>query len=239
VSRDEEIAAALRPTFAREARGIAERLDEASRAGSREELRALAHRLVGSAGTVHETAIVDASRELELLAADQSVPDEAVVVRARVVSAAVHRVVGTIVADPAPAHGDPAAPESGRPVVVAIEDSPANVTLLHRIFESIPDVELVTTQTGRDGARLAVDRAASLVLLDLNLPDVPGEWVLDQLRGPDGRAMTKVVVVSAEAGPGQAEHARSLGASDYVAKPFDIGRLRTLVRESCLGGRAT
>jgi len=234
VSRDEEIAAALRPTFAREARRIAERIEEASRAGRRDELVALAHRLVGSAGTVQETALVDVSRELERLAADDSVPDEAVAARARSVSAAVHRVIGGMAADPVPVESPRQAPEeTDRPVVVAIEDSPANITLLHRIFETIPDVELVTTQTGRDGARLAVDRRAALVLLDLNLPDVPGEWVLEQLRGPDGRAVTKVVVVSADAG--QAAHARSLGASDYIAKPFDISRLRALVRESCLG----
>ena len=231
MSRDDEIAAALRPTFAREAIAIAEELEDASRGGKRDELRRLAHRLVGSAGTVREFALVDASRELEQLAADTTVADETVAATTRSVVAAVRDVAGTVQPDAA-ATEDIAESGSDRPVVVAIEDSPANVTLLRRIFESLPDVELVTTQSGRDGARLAVDRRASLVLLDLNLPDVSGEWVLDALRGADGRAVTNVVVVSADATPGQAEHARRLGASGYVAKPFDIARLRALVREA-------
>jgi CheY-like chemotaxis protein len=240
VSRDDEIAAALRPTFACEARRIAESLGDAWRAGRRDEVRALAHRLVGTAGTAHETALVDASRALERLAADASVPDDDVLVSARVVAGAVRQVVETILAEPEPEPAGVRAPPAwGRPVVVAIEDSPANVLLLQRIFESIPDVELVTTRSGRDGARLARERRASLVLLDLNLPDVTGEWVLEQLRGPDGGAVTKVVVVSADAGRRQEERVRRLGASDYVAKPFDIARLRTLVRESLDATRST
>lgn len=235
MSRDDEIAAALRPTFAREAVVIADKLEEASRDGRRDDVRRLAHRLVGSAGTVRELALVDASRELELLADNTAAADENVATAVTAIVAAVRRVVGTV--QPlAPGSDEPEEPGSERPVVVAIEDSPANVTLLRRIFESIPDVELVTTQSGRDGARLAVDRRASLVLLDLNLPDVSGEWVLEELRGEDGQAVTNVVVVSADATPGQAEHAKMLGASGYVAKPFDIARLRTIVRDACLHG---
>jgi DNA-binding response OmpR family regulator len=120
------------------------------------------------------------------------------------------------------------------PVVVAIEDSPANVALLHRIFDDVDGIELVTAQSGREGARLAVERSAALVLLDLNLPDVPGEWVLESLRGPDGRPVAKVVVVSADATPGQEAQALRLGASGFIAKPFDIAHLRAVVREACL-----
>jgi CheY-like chemotaxis protein len=231
VTRDEEIAAALRPTFAREARMLAEQIEQAAETGRREELRQLAHRLVGSAGTVREKAIVEASRELELLAADASVHERVVVERAREVRAAVGLLVeqigvGAAVAD--------ATSGGGVSVVVAIEDSSANVALLHRIFDDVDGVELVTAQSGREGARLARERAAALVLLDLNLPDVSGEWVLDALRGDDGQPVPKVVVLSADATPGLEEQARRLGASDYIAKPFDIAHLRAVVREACL-----
>jgi two-component system, cell cycle response regulator DivK len=232
--RDDEIAATLRPTFAGEAVAIAERLEEACRDGRREDVRRLAHRLAGSAGTVRELAVVEASRDLEQLADDPTATDATVAAHTVAVLATLREAVATITT----ASGEaprPAEPEGDRPVVVAIEDSPANAALLRRIFEAIPGVELVTTWSGRDGARIAVDRRASLVLLDLDLPDVPGEWVLEALRGPDGRVVTNVVIVSGDATPGQARRARGLGATDYVAKPFDIARLRTLVREACLG----
>jgi CheY-like chemotaxis protein len=231
VTRDEEIAAALRPTFAREARMLAEQIETAAETGSRQELRQLAHRLVGSAGTVREKALVEDSRELERMAGDASVDERAVVERARGVTAAVGLLVDQFGVGAA---AEDVARGGGVPVVVAIEDSSANVALLHRIFDDVDGVELVTAQSGREGARLARDRAAALVLLDLNLPDVPGEWVLDALRGDDGQPVPKVVVLSADATPGLEEQARLLGASDYIAKPFDIAHLRAVVREACL-----
>lgn len=231
MTRDEEIAAALRPTFAREARMLAGQIEQAAARGSREELRQLAHRLVGSAGTVREKALVEASRDLELVAGDATVSEGVVVERARSVATVVRALVEQIGVG-APAAG--AVGGGGVPVVVAIEDSSANVALLHRIFDDVDGVELVTAQSGREGARLARERAAALVLLDLNLPDVSGEWVLDALRGDDGQPVPRVVVLSADATPGLEEQARRLGASDYIAKPFDIAHLRAVVREACL-----
>jgi CheY-like chemotaxis protein/HPt (histidine-containing phosphotransfer) domain-containing protein len=236
VSRDGEIARALRPTFAREAAALSTHLTEAFASGRRDDVRALAHRLVGTAGTVDETAVVVASRTLEALAADQGAEEEDVRAAVDAVVGAVLAAVSAIDAEASAGGEHRPAPLGGLPVVVAIEDNPANVTLLQRIFAGIDGVELVTAQSGMEGVRLARDRDAALVLLDMNLPDVPGEWVLDALRGVDGRPVTQIVVVSADASPGQEEHARSLGASDYVAKPFDIARLRTLVREACAVG---
>jgi len=238
-SRDGHIAAALRPMFAHEAAAIAESLEAAARGGRRDEVRSLAHRLAGSAGTVREPALVDASRELELLAAASTAPDEEVAARASSLATAVRRVVGTAPdAAPPPLQPDGDA-ETRRALVVAIEDSAANAELLRRIVESIPGVELVTCESGREGARIALERDLSLVLLDLDLPDVPGEWVLEALRGADGRPLADVVVVSGGATPGQEERARALGAVGYLAKPFEVARLRALVRDVCLGDQAT
>jgi CheY-like chemotaxis protein len=233
VTRDDDIVEALRPTFAREATAIAVRLEEATTSGRRDDVRSLAHRLVGTAGTVREEALVDASRGLEEIADDVYSDDYAVGVRALEVVDAVRAAVAAIeLSSPTSTRG---AKQTTRrlPVVVAIEDNTANVALLRRIFERIEGVELVTAQSGREGARIARGRSAALVLLDMNLPDVPGEWVLEALQGADGKPVTRVVVVSADVDPAHEEHARSLGAADYVSKPYDVARLRSLVQEAC------
>jgi len=233
VTRDDDIVMALRPTFVREATVLAERLEQATASGSRDDVRTLAHRLVGTAGTVRDDGLVDASRELEEVADDVFSDDHAVAERARELVGAVRAAVAAIELDsPTSIRGDVAA-GSSLPVVVAIEDNAANVALFRRIFERIDGVELVTAQSGREGARLAVERSASLVLLDMNLPDVAGEWVLGALQGPDGKPVTRVVVVSADASPAHEEIARNLGASDYVSKPFDVAHIRSLVQEAC------
>jgi CheY-like chemotaxis protein len=68
------------------------------------------------------------------------------------------------------------------------------------------------------------------VLLDLHLPDIPGEQVLAALRGDDQLADTPVIIVSADASPVQAKRLLAAGANGYLTKPFDIDQLLAAVR---------
>jgi two-component system, OmpR family, KDP operon response regulator KdpE len=70
--------------------------------------------------------------------------------------------------------------------------------------------------------------APDLVLLDLNLPDMPGFEVLDRLRAQS--FSVPVVIVSGNTDPLMAEAARALGAVDYVTKPFALERLTQAVQ---------
>ena len=67
-----------------------------------------------------------------------------------------------------------------------------------------------------------------LVLLDLALPDIPGEEVLGEIRSLD--ATQPIVIVTAN-GSLDAHAALVLqGACDFLVKPFDIGALREASR---------
>lgn len=64
-----------------------------------------------------------------------------------------------------------------------------------------------------------------LILLDLNLPDVPGERVLTELRDDPRTARIPVVVVSADATQRQIRRLMSSGATAYLTKPIDVSEL--------------
>lgn len=84
---------------------------------------------------------------------------------------------------------------------------------------------------GRDGLVLAFDEAPDLVLLDLGLPDMDGQVVLDRLRA---RSQVPVIVVSVRGHESEKVWALDHGANDYVTKPFGIqellARIRALLR---------
>ena len=80
---------------------------------------------------------------------------------------------------------------------------------------------------GADALNKVTDDAPDLVLLDLNLPDMPGFEVLDRLRARS--PALPVVIVSGNTDPMMAEAARALGAVDYVTKPFELDRLSQAV----------
>ncbi|HEX4490169.1 MAG TPA: ATP-binding protein [Acidimicrobiia bacterium] len=109
--------------------------------------------------------------------------------------------------------------------VLYVEDNPANIMLVRRLLDRRPHITLRTAKLGAEGIAAATDSPPDLVLLDLNLPDLSGELVLQRLRADPRTRAIPVIVVSADATPTQIERLRALGAADYVTKPFDIGAL--------------
>jgi signal transduction histidine kinase/ActR/RegA family two-component response regulator len=118
----------------------------------------------------------------------------------------------------------PVAPPAERRRVLLVEDNLANLKLIRALLADRPHVELLPAMTGRLGLELARDHRPDLILLDQHLPDLTGTEVLCRLKAhPDSREIP-VVVVSADATPGQIRRMRELGAADYLTKPLDITR---------------
>lgn len=107
--------------------------------------------------------------------------------------------------------------------VLYIEDNLSNVSLVERILSRRPGLRLLVAMQGRMGIDLAVQHRPDLVLLDLDLPDLPGWDVLVELRADERTGGIPVVVISADASPGQVRRLQEAGAAAYVTKPLDVG----------------
>jgi signal transduction histidine kinase len=121
-------------------------------------------------------------------------------------------------------------------VVLQIEDNLASVALVERIMAQRPGVEVVAAMQGRLGLELAREHRPALVLLDLHLPDLDGAQVLQRLRDDPATAAIPVIIVSADASPGQAQRLLSAGAAAYLPKPVDVRELLRHVDEATEGG---
>jgi signal transduction histidine kinase/ActR/RegA family two-component response regulator len=113
--------------------------------------------------------------------------------------------------------------------VLYIEDNPANIKLVRRILARRPNVVLLAEREGRAGLAVAGRVHPDLILLDLNLPDIGGEVVLQRLRAEPTTRSIPVIVISADATPGQVGRLKASGAQDYMTKPFDIDALLAAV----------
>lgn len=122
-------------------------------------------------------------------------------------------------------------PPSGRTVrVLHVEDDPASGELVRRLLQRRGGVDLVRAQDGATALDLARRPPhPDLVLLDLGLPDVGGEAVLERLSGDPATAAIPVVVVSADATDSQVSRLRAAGAAAYLTKPVAVGQLLALV----------
>jgi CheY-like chemotaxis protein len=109
--------------------------------------------------------------------------------------------------------------------VLYIEDNASNLHLVERILRRRPQINLLTATGGEPGLELARTHVPRLILLDLDLPDLPGVDVFDALRADSRTAAIPVVVVSADATARQIMELRAQGAADYITKPFDVRRM--------------
>lgn len=131
------------------------------------------------------------------------------------------------------ADGQPPGPETDAPAVVRtilyIEDNLSNVNLIERVLARRRGVRLLTAMQGGLGLDLAREHHPDLILLDLHLPDLPGDEVLRRLQSAAATREIPVVVISADATRGQRERLLSAGAQAYLAKPIDIRQLLEVV----------
>jgi response regulator of citrate/malate metabolism len=112
-----------------------------------------------------------------------------------------------------------------------IVDDDFAVGRLHASFlERIPGFEVVARELTASAAlrRLRVS-GADLVLLDLYLPDASGIELLRRLRA-DAATDTDVMMVSAAHEPALVDQAMSLGAVDFLLKPFTSEDLQARLR---------
>jgi len=95
-----------------------------------------------------------------------------------------------------------------------------------------------TTDQGEDGLERGKLRDYDIILLDLMLPDIDGYEVLRRLRA--AQVQTPILIISALASSGPEAWIKGLtiGADDFLSKPFDrrelVARIQTIVRRAKL-----
>lgn len=109
--------------------------------------------------------------------------------------------------------------------VLCIEDNEANVRLIEAMLKQFNVGSSMTALTARAGLDLAFDRCPDVILLDLHLPDLHGEVVVEQLRSSQRTRDIPIIVVTADASPATARKLFAVGVERYITKPIDVAAL--------------
>jgi two-component system, NtrC family, response regulator AtoC len=111
------------------------------------------------------------------------------------------------------------------PHALAVDDDPNFLSALAELIEG----QGFTTNTActlRDARTQVSNRIPDVALVDLYLPDGSG---IDLLKDLELGTTTEVVLMTGHADVESAVQALRLGASDYLTKPLDIGRLKSIL----------
>jgi DNA-binding response OmpR family regulator len=104
----------------------------------------------------------------------------------------------------------------GRASILVVEDE-LKIRDLVRSYLEREGHAVMTTGSGADALALAARSRPDLVVLDLGLPDVPGEEVARELRR---EGAVPILVLTARAGQEDRIRGLELGVDDYLTKPF-------------------
>jgi PAS domain S-box-containing protein len=113
--------------------------------------------------------------------------------------------------------------------ILYIEDVSANMRLMSRILEKLGDIKLIEAKNGKSGIDAAKKYVPTIILLDINLPDMNGFDVLSALRDFDKTKDIPIIAVSANAFPEDIDRALKEGFDEYITKPFESNKLLSKV----------
>ncbi|HAS10594.1 MAG TPA: DNA-binding response regulator [Acidimicrobiaceae bacterium] len=116
--------------------------------------------------------------------------------------------------------------------VLVVEDE-LKIRELLRSYLEREGWSVLTTGSGAEALTMIAGGAVDLIILDLGLPDVPGETVAAEIRRSSA---TPILMLTARTGEDDRIRGLELGADDYVTKPFSprevVLRAQAIVRRS-------
>ncbi|WP_405350042.1 sigma 54-interacting transcriptional regulator [Ruminobacter amylophilus] len=113
--------------------------------------------------------------------------------------------------------------------VLVVEDSRPLNFFYNAVVKGL-NTEVRSAYTGREAIELLDTFAPDIVLLDLNLPDIPGMEILSMLGQQYHQVIT--IVITADERANLPAEAMRLGAYDFLVKPVDSNRLRTTINNT-------
>ena len=123
--------------------------------------------------------------------------------------------------------------------ILIVDDQEPNLRLLERVLHDAGYANLRSTTDSREAFGLYEDFRPDLVLLDLHMPHMDGFEVMEQLQmSIPGGTYLPILVLTADATAEAKERALSMGAKDFLAKPFEVSetilRIRNLLETRSL-----
>ena len=103
---------------------------------------------------------------------------------------------------------------------LVIEDNVDNMKLITFILEK-NGYSTLRAENGKMGIELAIKERPDFVLLDIQLPDMNGLEVLEELRGSEIDGEIPIIAITSYAMSGDREKMIEAGCDGYLEKPID------------------
>ncbi|HEX9101444.1 MAG TPA: response regulator, partial [Polyangia bacterium] len=122
-----------------------------------------------------------------------------------------------------------AGPAQRRPAILVVDDNRANLDAMSALLASM-DLDVTPAPSGEDALRMLLQRDFAVVLMDVQMPGLDGFQTTELIRQRDRTRDVPIIFVTAIFTDDEsAKKAYSLGAIDFLTKPFDDSVLKAKV----------
>ncbi len=115
--------------------------------------------------------------------------------------------------------------------VYVVEDNEKNMKLFRAILKLIPDLDIFEESRGDLGLELIKSGDPDLVILDIQLPEMSGIEIYNELQKIERFKNVPFIAVTSFAMKGDKERILAAGFDNYVSKPIKIHEFRELVQK--------
>jgi signal transduction histidine kinase/HPt (histidine-containing phosphotransfer) domain-containing protein len=112
--------------------------------------------------------------------------------------------------------------------ILVVDDEKANIEILSSILS--PEYTVYMTKTGFGAIELASKHSPDLILLDILMPDMDGFEVLSALKASEETQDIPIIFITGLDSVKDEERGLSLGAADFIHKPFSNSIVQSRVR---------
>jgi len=119
-----------------------------------------------------------------------------------------------------------------RKSILYVEDNPSNLRLIQSFIEGYSNFNFISALNAKDGIAVARKSQPSLILMDIDLPEINGLTAFAMLQSWQETRSTPVIALSASAMEHEIKNASNMGFKDYIIKPVDLTYLMGAIHKS-------
>ncbi|MBI3755927.1 MAG: response regulator [Deltaproteobacteria bacterium] len=115
--------------------------------------------------------------------------------------------------------------------ILIVEDSPTTRAMITSAIEVIDGLEIFESKSGFEALKLLPHHSFNLIITDINMPDINGLELVSFVKKNPGYKHIPLIIITTEGSERDKEKGLSLGADEYLVKPFNPEELQKLVKK--------
>lgn len=112
---------------------------------------------------------------------------------------------------------------AGEKLVLHVEDNFDNRLLVRRLLQAF-GYQVIEAENANKARSLLQTQRPDLILMDINMPDIDGYTLTNELKAMPSLIGVPIVAITANVMKGDRERTLSAGCDGYIEKPIDVDR---------------